>query len=299
MRLTRRTATVSATLGAAATTVTALGAAAGALAAARQISGPQRPELDYGFTPFEVGLAEASEDVSFDAADRTRLAGWWLEHPGSERVVICCHGHRGNKADMLGIGPGLYRAGNSVLLFDFRGNGESADGPQSLAHYEQQDLDAAIDWVSRRRPDAEICLVGFSMGAAVSIMVAARDERVRRVVADSSFADMHGVISAAARSLRLPPVPLVMLADHATRLRYGYRFGEVQPVEVVDRIAPRPLLMFHGTEDTIIPIEHAHRLTAAAGQPSELRVVEGVGHCGAYFADRPGYIAEVAAFLEG
>lgn len=277
-----------------------LGLGVGALWGAHQISGAQRPAIPFGFSPFEVGVP--AEDLTFTAVDGVRLSGWWLDRPGSDwpgsdRVAIVCHGHRGSKADMLGIGPGLWREGWSVLLFDFRGNGDSEDGPQSLAHYEQRDLEAAIDLAVERRPGIEIDLVGFSMGAAVALQVAARDDRVRRVVADSSFADMHGVIAAAARGMRLPPVPLVQLVDHATRLRYGYRFAEVQPVEVVGEIAPRPLLLLHGTEDAVIPLEHAHRLAAAAGEGSELRVVEGVEHCGAYFADRPGYIARVADFL--
>lgn len=274
---------------------TALGVGAGAFIGARQISGPQRPASDYGFTPFEVGAP--AEDVTFTAADGTRLSGWWLDRPESDRVVIACHGHRGNKADMLGIGPGLWRAGFAVLLFDFRGNGASDDGPQSLAHYEQRDLEAAVDLVAGRRPDAQIDVVGFSMGAAVALLVAARDPRVARVVADSSFADMHGVVAAAARGLRLPPVPFVDLVDHATRLRYGYRFHEVAPVEAIARIAPRPLLLVHGEDDPVIPVEHAHRLAAAAGERARLRIVPGVGHCGAYFADRPGYIAQVGDFL--
>lgn len=280
---------------AALTGTAALGLGAGAFLAARQISGPQRPSLDYGMTPFEVGVD--AEDVTFAASDGTRLAGWWLERPGSERVVIVSHGHRGSKADMLGIGPGLFRAGNSVLLYDFRGNGDSEDGPQSLAHYEQRDLEAAIEWVLQRRPDAELDLVGFSMGAAVTILVAARDQRVAKVVADSSFADMRGVIAAAARDLHLPPVPLVGLADRATKIAYGYRFADVQPVDVVADIAPRPLLLLHGSQDSVIPVDHAHRLAEAAGEGSELRITPGVDHCGAYFVDRPGYIAAVAGFL--
>lgn len=274
-------------------------AAAGALWGASQISGPRRPPLDYGFTPFEVGVPdEAVEELTFTASDGTRLAGWWLDRPGSQRVAVVCHGHRGSKADMLGIGPGLWREGWSVLLFDFRGNGQSADGPQSLAHYEQRDLQAALDLAATRRPDAQIDLVGFSMGAAVSLQVAARDERVRRVVADSSFAEIPGVVAQAARGMRLPPVPMVQLVDHATRWRYGYRFSQVQPVEAVGAIAPRPLLLLHGTDDSVIPVEHAHRLAAAAGPGSRLEIIEGVDHCGGYFADRPGFIRRVADFLQ-
>lgn len=276
-----------------ATIGTALGAIG--LVAAARISGPQRPTISYAMSPFEIGVEV--EDVFFEAADGTRLAGWWFDNPGSERVVVISHGHRGSKADLLGIGPGLWRAGNSVLLYDFRGNGDSQDGPQSLAHYEQADLRAAIDFVTTRRPAAEVDLVGFSMGAATSIMVAATDERVRKVVADSSFADVKGVVANAFAGLHLPPVPFVALADGMTRARYGYRFGQVQPVDVVGRIAPRPLLLMHCAGDRIIPVDHAHRLAAAAGEGAEVQVWPTGEHCGGYFADRPGYIARVAEFL--
>lgn len=276
---------------------TAAGLGAGALVGAAKISGPQRPWPDYRFTPYEVGVP--AEEVSLHTEDGTRLAGWWLDQPGSERIVVVSHGHRGNKSDMLGIGPGLWRAGNSVLLFDFRGNGDSEDGPQSLAHYEQSDLRAAIEYAARRRPDAALVLVGFSMGAAVSILVAARDDRVQAVVADSPFAEMRGVISHVIGKLRLPPFPLLWLTDRATRLRYGYGFAEVAPIDVVADLAPRPLLLLHGDEDGLIPVEHSQRLYRAAGEPKQLRLFAGADHCGGYFQDRPAYIAAVADFLAG
>ena len=272
----------------------ALGAGAGLSVSAAKISGPQRPVLDYALTPYEVGV-EAT-DVRFTASDGTQLAGWWMDRPEATQVVVIAHGHRGSKSDMLGIGPGLWRDGFAILLFDFRGNGESADGPQSLAHYEQLDLSAAVDWVSEQRPDCEVDVIGFSMGAATSLLVAAQDESIAKVVADSPFADMTDVIAAAARQMKLPPVPLVGMVDRITGLRYGYRFDQVQPIDVVDRIAPRPLMIVHGSADHVIPVEHARRLAARA-PGSRLEIVEGVDHCGGYFADRPGYIARVAAFL--
>ncbi len=264
--------------------------------AARAISGPRRPALDYRFTPFEVGVP--SEDVEFHAADGTRIAGWWLERPDSSRVVIVCHGHRGSKADMLGIGPGLWRAGNSVLMFDFRGNGDSGDGPQSLAHYEQEDLAAAVDMVTSRRPDADVAALGFSMGAAVALLTAADDPRISALVLDSPFSEMNEVVTAAARRMRLPPFPLVPLVDRRTRLRYGYRFHDVRPIDVADRLAPRPVLFLHGGADRTIPPQQSLHLHERVGPSSRRVVFPGADHCGGYFQDRAGYISLVSGFFD-
>lgn len=283
----------------------AVGAAAVAGFTARTVNGAQRPNLPYTFTPFELGVP--AETVSFTAADGVELAGWWLgvpEPPASvtsprhERVVICVHGHRGNKADMLGIGSGLWRAGNTVVMFDFRGCGESGDGRQSLAHTEQQDLSAAVDLVRRRSPSASIAVVGFSMGASTAILTAARDSRIEALVLDSPFATMSDVIATAYRRFRLPTGPLLPLADLATRLRYGYTFAQVRPIDVIAELAPRPILLLHGADDSVIPVSHAHDLFDAAGDPKQLRVFDDADHCGGYFADRPGYIDLVARFLD-
>ena len=264
--------------------------------AARAISGPRRPVPSYRFTPFEVGVP--SEDVGFHAADGTRIAGWWLDRPESTRVVIVCHGHHGSKADLLGIGPGLWRAGNSVLMFDFRGNGESGDGPQSLAHYEQQDLAAAVDFVRSRRPDAAVAVLGFSMGAAVAMLTAADDPRIEALVLDSPFAQMHDVVTAAARRLRLPPFPLVPLIDRHTRMRYGYRFHDVRPIDIAHQLAPRPVLFLHGGADRTIPPDQSLQLHQRVGASSRRIVFPGADHCGGYFQDGPGYIRLVAGFFD-
>lgn len=279
----------------------AAGVGAGLVAAAAKISGPQRPALSYAMSPYEVGIE--AQDVTF-TSDGLRISGWWLGHDepvagsglDADDVVIVCHGHRGSKAELLGIGPGLWRAGFGVLLFDFRGNGDSDDGPQSLAHYEQHDLEAAIAWVRERRPQARIRLVGFSMGAAIVLLVGAADAGISHVVADSPFADMHGVIAHAAAGFHLPPVPAVALVDRVTGWRYGYRFAQVQPIDVAPQLAGRKLLVVHGTADSVIPVEHGRRV-AAAVPGSELWLAPGADHCGAYFDDRPGYIARVADFL--
>lgn len=260
-----------------------------------KLNAPRRPWPDYGFTPFEVGLD--AEDVRFDARDGVSIAAWWFDVPASSVAVICAHGHRGNRSDMLGIGPGLVRAGHSVLVLDFRGNGASGDGAQSLGHYEQLDLAAAIDWVAARRPDARIALVGFSMGAATSLMAAAGDERVCAVVADSPFAGLSEVVAANMRRYRLPFAPLLPAIDAFNRARYRYAYHQVRPVDAITQIAPRPILLLHGTDDRVIPYEQSVTLAEAAGANCTLVTFEGADHCGGYFTDRQGYIDRVDVFL--
>jgi dipeptidyl aminopeptidase/acylaminoacyl peptidase len=149
-----------------------------------------------------------------------------------------------------------------------------------------------------RLPGARIGVVGYSMGAAVALLVAAREPRIAAVVADSPFATMRGVVGYAFERLRIPAQPLVSLAGSVNRLRYGYRFDAVEPVDMVGSIAPRPVLLIHGAGDATIPAEHSRAIFAAAGEPKELWIMPGVGHCGAYFADRPAYVARVVQFFE-
>ncbi len=257
----------------------------------------RRPSLYDGmtFSPWEVQVP--FEPVSFQTEDRLVLRGWWFPQPASKRLVIGCTGHRGAKHELLGIGSGLWRAGNNVLLFDFRGRGESDRAPASLAHNEIHDARAAVRFAKQRMPDARVGVIGYSMGAAVAILTAAIEPDVEAVVADASFATIRDLIGYVYQRRRLPLRPILELSDAINRWRFGYPFEAVRPVDVVGKIAPRPLLIIHTTGDEIIPVEHAHRLHAAAGEPKELWIVADAPHCGAYFVDRPAYVERVAQFF--
>ncbi len=266
--------------------------------ATHQMNGPTRHRLrdHYTFSPYELDVDH--EPVAFRAEGNVTLRGWWLPRPGSDRVVIGCTGHRGAKHELLGIGAGLWREGNNVLLFDFRGRGESDHAACSLAYHELADLQAAIEYARRRVPEARLGVVGYSMGAAVAILVAAQEPSIAAVVADSPFSSIKAVVGHAFARRRLPARPMLRLAESVNRWRYGYEWGAVQPLEAVAAIAPRPLLLIHGSEDRLIPLAHSEAIFANAGEPKDLWVIPGVGHCGGYFADRPEYVARVARFFD-
>jgi uncharacterized protein len=282
---------------------TTLGLVGGALGAAWYVGSrvspePRRNFLDaYTFTPWELGVP--FEPISFTSADGLVLRGWWLPQDQPRGVLIGCHGHGGSKDDMLGIGTNVWRAGYSVLLFDFRGRGESDPWPQTLVSREVDDLHAAVAFAAARAPQARIGVVGFSMGASVAILAAASEPRLAAVVADSAFTCGRDVVAHNIRTvLRLPTAVLVMAADEVVHLRHGYRFSQARPLDVIGQIAPRPLLIIHGAGDSLVPVAHAQRLAQAAGEPRELWIIPEVEHCGGYFLDRPTYCRRVIAFLD-
>ncbi|RRR69591.1 MAG: alpha/beta fold hydrolase, partial [Candidatus Viridilinea halotolerans] len=161
----------------------AVGLVGGALGAAWYISHrvtpePRRTFIDaYTFTPWELGVP--FEPISIMSSNGVTLRGWWLPQTDPKGILIGCHGHSGSKDDMLGIGSNVWRAGYSVLLFDFRGRGESDPWPQTLVSREVDDLHAAVAFAAARLPQVPIGVIGFSMGAAVAIITAAQKPRLR------------------------------------------------------------------------------------------------------------------------
>ena len=259
---------------------------------------PDDPQADFTFTPWELGVPW--EDVRFSTRGGTHeVHGWWLPQATTERIIIACAGYRGTKADLLGISTQLWKAGNSVLLIDFYGHGMDRGVPITLAHREVNDFLGAVDYAAGRAPEARLGAIGFSMGAAVVIQGAARDERVQVVVADSPFATHHAVVEAQFRTTLpfVPPAPFLAMADTILQRRVGYRFREVEPLRDVRGIAPRPILIIHSTGDTIIPYQHSMQIYEAAGEPKALWLVDDVPHCGAYFIDRVAYCDYVAQYF--
>jgi pimeloyl-ACP methyl ester carboxylesterase len=249
------------------------------------------------YTPFETGVP--FETVSFHNSEGMRLMGWWLDRPATRKVVVLCPGYGRSKSDLLGVGTRLWKAGFNVLMFDFRDQGESDPAIATIGHFETDDLESALDYVLWRMPEAEIGVLGYSMGAAVGIMTTARRHEIRALVSDSSFADLRQVLRMVFKQLtHLPPSPSMELAELLVWVRAGYRISSVRPVDHVGQIAPRPILIIHGDCDVIAPVADAHALYAAAGEPKELWLTPDIGHCGTYFLDREVYVNRVTGFFE-
>lgn len=241
------------------------------------------------------------EQVTFPSTDGLWLSGWFLPAPGSGSTVILCHGFQTGRREMLPVALALRERGHHVLLFDFRGHGESQGRWSSCGALETRDLEGAVRYL-RSRPDLEgtrIGVLGFSMGAAVAILAAARVTEIEAVVADSAFATLEEAVAATlCGGYHLPRYPVVELALWLAQRITGTRVDDVRPVDAIPHLAPRPILLIHGVEDKVVPLSEAYLLYEAAGEARELWTVPGADHVGARTVDFQGYLERVDGFLK-
>ncbi|MDN5696927.1 MAG: alpha/beta fold hydrolase [Rubrobacter sp.] len=266
-------------------------ASVGAYVASRRVTVPALVEERY-VTPWELGLRY--EEILFHTSDGLALRGWWMAREGAARTIVTLAGHNGAKHHTVGIASALWARGANVLLFDNRARGESEGETTSLGYFEQLDAAAAVEY-ALSRSESPLGLFGFSMGGAVALMTAARDERVGAVVADSAFASQRGLLGSKLRGVMGPLSPL---AIRLMQRILPYELQAVAPIREVAEIAPRGCMFVHGDADETTDPNDSRALYAAASEPKGLWILPGAGHCGAYFVDRVRYVERVSAFLE-
>jgi pimeloyl-ACP methyl ester carboxylesterase len=205
----------------------------------------------------ESALAVPHQEVRITAADGDELSAWYVPSRNGAAVLLV-HGSGGSRARVADRAEMLARHGYGVLALDLPGNGESDGRSNGLGYNAQPAIDAALDYLARRpdvRPE-RIAGFGVSLGAEVLIEAAARDRRLRALVADGPTRPMDG------RRYGEQPVTeriMVWLMLQSVRGISGMR-PSPSLVGLIPRIAPRPvLLVAGGGSPDEIPTNRAYR----------------------------------------
>src|SRR5438128_5450711 len=236
---------------------------------------PPRPIWldDFTFTPFE--FQADYEEVELVTADGINFGAWHFRQQESPQTVIISGGHKGQRQGALGIAVALWRKGFNVVLDSYRGMPGSDRAPIPLRIKERLELQAAIAFARKRIPNARIGLLGYSMGAVVSLLGAAGEPGVQALVLDSPFSDLRKLLIENVRSAsKLPGTPFVWLTGLMLWLRTRCWLSACSPIEVLSSLEPRPLFFIHGGADAINNVNHSRRLYDAYRGPRELRIVQ-------------------------
>jgi len=219
------------------------------------------------------------EEVWLQAADGTKLHGWFFAHENPRFAILYGHGNgedaERNSRLMARLRDGL-RA--SVLIFDYRGYGLSEGTPHEDGII--QDGVAAQSWLAKRMQLSadQVVLYGRSLGGGVMVALA-EQLGAKALIIHGSFANMTDV--AADRYFWLP-VRLLMRNRYESEKRIKHYDG--------------PLLQIHGTADRVIPLRLAKPLLKASPSRNKQFIeVPGGTHNDRASAD---VLRTIAEFLE-
>jgi pimeloyl-ACP methyl ester carboxylesterase len=186
------------------------------------------------------------------------------------------HGIRDSKESLLGWADNLAASGYRVVLVDLRGHGRSTGEFLSYGVQESRDLVQVLDILYREGLAlGPIGAMGHSYGAATAIQWAARDARVRAVVAVAPFASLRDVVQGYMRVAL--PRGLVERALARAKVRGAFDTDEACPADAISRTEAAVLLV-HGRADRQVPAWHSERIQTMRPQRTELVLVEGAGH---------------------
>jgi pimeloyl-ACP methyl ester carboxylesterase len=176
----------------------------------------------------------------------------------------------------------LVNAGYGVLMYDERASGESTGDYRSYGWEDTRDVKAAIQFLDSRNAGENIGAMGCSTGASIVVYSAALYPEIGAAWGD-------GNSSVRAQDLPAPPNPLIaalIAGNYTLDWMYTIKLGTEPPiplVEVIDEIAPRPLMLVGG--GTPLPLLgsegelYTHRFAALAGPNAQAWVIPEATHC--------------------
>ena len=242
-----------------------------------------------------------AREVTFLSRDGTKLAGWYIPagdapSPG----IVLSHGHGRSRAELLPHANFLHQAGYAILVFDYRYRGESEGTAVTMGLREQDDLQGAIDHIVAQ-PEVHarhIGVAGLSMGSVVALLVAAHDQRIKAVVAECPYSAADALMTRALEHFyHLPRFPFAVGAKWLIERRLGQSIDVADAIDVIRRIAPRPIFLIADEADAVLGPEETRHLYDAAREPKRFWHIAGADHSRGWQAAPEEYERRVLEFL--
>lgn len=246
-------------------------------------------------TPADVGLAY--EEQTLTTADGVALHAWFI--PGNlDAGIVMAPGYTDSMSVILKYAPFLHQAGYQLLLFDPRGQGQSAGKLYAFGAFEPLDIAAGMRYLRRVHNVEHVALFGHSNGATAALIAAAQHPypEVFAVVADSPFANLALASRSPAFSDPFLDALFPLYAGVA-RARLGFDlFQRTNALAVIERVSH--VLLIHGTADTTVTPQNSKLLFERAQEPKVLWLVDGAAHVRSFETDPKRYAERVVAFLD-
>lgn len=233
-----------------------------------------------GFVEMAGNPVPGSERVSLQTTDGETVSAWYrpARDPGAP-VVLFLHGNGGGLEYMDARWEDMARRGWGILALSYRGYPGSTGTPSELGL--TYDARAAYDWLRARHEAEQIVLHGFSIGTAVAVNLGVEIDAGAAVLE----APFLSAIDIANDTYFWLPLEMIMSDP----------FRSDQKIAAIDM----PVLVVHGTNDTLISIDKGRALFDRAVDPKQFVAIEGGTHGDLPFLGLGDHVARFLADFAG
>ena len=199
--------------------------------------------------------------------------------PDAKGIAILAHGYGKNRYVLTPQAKLFHDLGYSTIMFDQRHFGISKAPNSTFSVKEAGDLLALVRWARDRFGEqTRIVVLGVSMGAMTVMHAIGQSTDIDAAVEDCGPADMERIIEPLSQGLNLGGNPYLKEAASRVSRRYGVPMEKNRPVDDVVK-SDTPLLIIHGEADSLVSVQHARDILAAARNPlSRMKLFPGREH---------------------
>ena len=211
-----------------------------------------------------------AERIELTTDDDITLAAWRTRADQPKGTVIILSGIQ-NPSVTAFFGYAKMLADNNwdSLLIEMRARGESGGEEIGFGMTEWRDVKAGVDYLLKDEgsKDLPIVTMGTSMGAGTSIIAAGELEDIDAVISVSAFSSWSDLFVDNMTMFGLPKfIGLLDLPFINTYLGFHFGFDALQysPVNGIEKLGNRPILMMHSLGDTQVPYSEFEKLLSKA-----------------------------------
>ena len=200
-----------------------------------------------------------SRSASSRRPDGEHLVTWFAPAAPGRPTILYFHGNAGNLANRSERVRRFLARGWGVLFMSYRGYSGSSGKPSESANV--ADAKLAYDVLRKAGVAADdIIVYGESLGSGVAVQVAA-EKPVGGLVLDAPYTSIVDVAEASYPYLPVRP----------------FIFDRYETMRFLPKVKA-PLLVMHGEDDRVIPVEMGKAVYAAANAPKEIATFPRAGH---------------------
>ena len=194
-------------------------------------------------------------------------------------TVVLLHDYNSQKEFMSLWAFVLAQAGCRVFLVDLPGHGESAGQIVSYGKYETADLRQALDYLTEHGMcEEKVGVLGVGYGANLALHWAARDPRVRAVVAIAPYNQPEQALERLGREKNVSiSIEVLKEALSLVATRLDMRWADWSAATALHQLK-EPVLLIGGGKDTICSTNDLHVLEEAAPSGSKGILVPEANH---------------------